>query len=35
MSLLGSLKKGLKFVLLSFGVSAPSKKPAPKPAQKP
>jgi hypothetical protein len=35
MSLLGSLKKGLKFVLLSFGISAPAKKPSPKPPPKP
>jgi len=35
MSVLDSLKNGLKFVLLSFGVSAPAKKPAPKPAPKP
>lgn len=34
MSLLDSLRKGLDFLLLSMGVSAPAKKPAqaPKPA---
>lgn len=37
MSLLESLRKGFNFLLLSFGVSAPVKKPqpAPKPATKP
>jgi hypothetical protein len=37
MSLLDSLRKGFTFFLLSFGVSAPAKKPtpAPKPASKP
>ena len=37
MSLLDSLRKGFNFFLLSFGVSAPAKKPqgAPKPAPKP
>jgi hypothetical protein len=37
MSLLDSLRKGFNFFLLSFGVSAPAKKPqpAPKPASKP
>jgi len=34
MSLLDSLRKGFSFLLLSFGVSSPAKKPkpAPKPA---
>jgi|WetSurMetagenome_2_1015567.scaffolds.fasta_scaffold1137844_1 hypothetical protein len=37
MSLLDSLRKGFSFLLLSFGVSAPAKKPqaAPKTAPKP
>jgi hypothetical protein len=37
MSLLDSLRKGFNFFLLSFGVSAPAKKPqaASKPAPKP
>ena len=37
MSVLEGLKKGLSFVLMSMGVSAPPKKPkpAPKPAVKP
>jgi hypothetical protein len=37
MSVLDSLRKGFNFFLLSFGVSAPAKKPrpAPKPAVKP
>jgi len=37
MSLLDSLRKGFNVFLLSFGVSAPAKKPlaAPKPAPKP
>jgi hypothetical protein len=33
MSVLDSLRKGFHFLLLSFGVSAPAKKP--KPASKP
>ncbi len=35
MSVLDSLRKGIGFLLLSFGVSAPAKKPrpAPKPAR--
>jgi hypothetical protein len=33
MSVLDSLRKGFHFLLLSFGVSAPAKKP--KPAPKP
>jgi hypothetical protein len=37
MSLLDSLRKGFNVFLLSFGVSAPAKKPsaAPKPTSKP
>jgi hypothetical protein len=37
MSLFDSLRKGFNFFLLSFGVSAPAKKPLsePKPASKP
>ena len=35
MKMLEMLRKGLDFLLMSFGVSAPSKKPAPKPAVKP
>ncbi len=36
MSLLDSLRKGLRFFLMSMGVSSPAKKtqPAPKPAPK-
>jgi hypothetical protein len=33
MSLLDSLRKGFSFLLLSFGVSSPAKKP--RPARKP
>ena len=29
MSMLDSLRKGLRFFLMSFGISSPSKKPAP------
>jgi len=37
MSLLDSLRKGFRFLLMSFGVSSPTKKPnsASKPAPKP
>jgi hypothetical protein len=35
MSIIDSLCKGLKFFLMSMGVSTPQKKPAPKPAPKP
>ena len=35
MSLMATLRKGLKFFLMSFGVSSPEKKPAPTQAQKP
>jgi hypothetical protein len=37
MSVLDSLRKGFSFLLLSFGVSSPAKKPrpAPKPDAKP
>jgi hypothetical protein len=37
MNLLDSLRKGLGFLLMSFGVSSPARKPrpAPKPASKP
>ena len=37
MSILGSLRKGFGFLLMSFGISSPSKKakPAPPPAAKP
>ncbi|MGA2538810.1 MAG: hypothetical protein ABSF53_22580 [Terracidiphilus sp.] len=37
MSVLGSLRKGFGFLLMSFGVSRPATKakPAPKPAPKP
>jgi hypothetical protein len=31
MSVLDSLRKGLKFFLMSFGVSSPAKKPVPMP----
>jgi hypothetical protein len=31
MSLLDSLRKGFSFLLLSFGVSSPAKKPRPTP----
>ena len=34
MSLLDSLRKGFRFFLMSFGVSSPAKKAAPKPAPK-
>jgi hypothetical protein len=29
MSMTGSLRKGLKFLLMSFGISTPEKKPKP------
>ena len=35
MSVREQLRKGLSFLLLSFGVSVPANKPAPKPAVKP
>ena len=37
MSVLDSLRKGFGFLLMSFGVSSPAKKPkpAPKPSPKP
>jgi hypothetical protein len=37
MNILDSLRKGLDFLLMSFGVSSPARKPrpAPKPAPKP
>jgi hypothetical protein len=37
MNVLDSLRKGLDFLLMSFGVSSPARKPrpAPKPAPKP
>ena len=37
MSVIDSLRKGLKFFLMSMGISSPPKKarPAPKPAPKP
>jgi hypothetical protein len=36
MSLADSLRKGLKFFLMSFGISSQQKKPAPRPdAKKP
>ncbi len=35
MSALDTLRKGLKFFLMSMGVSTPPKKPAAKPAPKP
>jgi len=35
MSLLDALRKGFGFLLMSMGVSSPTKKPAPKPASKP
>ena len=33
MSLLTTLRKGLKFLLMSMGVSSPEKKPKPAPRQ--
>jgi hypothetical protein len=35
MSILASLRSGLKFFLMSMGISTPAKKPAPRPAPKP
>jgi hypothetical protein len=35
MSIIESLRSGLKFFLMSMGVSTPAKKPAAKPAPKP
>jgi hypothetical protein len=35
MSIIESLRSGLKFFLMSMGVSSPAKKPAAKPAAKP
>jgi hypothetical protein len=35
MPILDSLRKGLSFLLLSFGVSSPAKKPRPKPKSAP
>jgi hypothetical protein len=35
MSVIASMRSGLKFFLMSLGVSTPAKKPAPKPAPKP
>jgi len=35
MSLADSLRKGFKFFLMSFGISSPNKKPAPKAVTKP
>jgi hypothetical protein len=35
MSLVDSLRKGFRFFLMSFGISSPTKKPAPKPARGP
>jgi hypothetical protein len=35
MSLLDSLRKGFGFLLMSFGVSSPAKKPAPAPKPSP
>lgn len=35
MKLVETLKKGLRFVLMSMGVSSPSKKPAPGPGPRP
>lgn len=35
MSVLDSLRKGFGFLLMSFGVSRPTKKTKPKPAPKP
>jgi hypothetical protein len=34
MSMLDSLRKGFSFLLLSFGVSSPAKKPKPTPQSK-
>jgi hypothetical protein len=35
MSMLDSLTKGLKFLLMSFGISSPAKNPVPRPPSKP
>lgn len=35
MSIIDSLRSGLKFFLMSMGVSTPARKPAPRPAPKP
>jgi len=35
MSLVDSFRKGLRFFLMSFGISSPAKKPPPKPASRP
>ena len=35
MSVLDTLRKGLRFFLMSLGVSSPAKKPVPKPGPKP
>lgn len=35
MSLMATLRRGLKFFLMSFGISSPEKKPAGPSAQKP
>jgi hypothetical protein len=34
MSVIDSLRKGFRFLLMSFGVSSPPKKPAPAPQPK-
>ena len=34
MSIFATLRKGLKFLLMSMGVSSPAKKPAPKTTSK-
>lgn len=33
MSMLATLRKGLKFLLMSMGISSPPKKPRPRPRQ--
>ena len=35
MSLVDSLRKGFRFFLMSFGISSPAKKPAPKSTPRP
>lgn len=35
MSFLDMVRKGFGYLLMSFGVSSPTKKPTPKPATKP
>lgn len=35
MGIAATLRKGLKYLLMSFGASSPEKKPAPRPPVKP